>query len=270
MTLKSNIVLLFSIFGNPVSHSISPRLHNTVLKTLKLDGCYVRKTITEPQDLLSTFHAMNLAGANVTVPHKEVAFAQCDEVRGVAKEIGAINTLVREGSRVIGYNTDAEGFYEAIKSFGTIKNALILGAGGTARAIAIILQTHTIPTTILNRSASRLAFFEEKNFTCKTWQTFTPEPYDLIINTTSAGLKDEEYPCEKALLETIFAHAKYAFDVIYNKPTPFLQSAKEHHLTCKDGKEMLLFQGVLAFNLFFSNHYDLKLIEKAMRPAFDL
>jgi len=263
-------MLLFSIFGYPVAHSISPRLHNTVLKALNLNGCYIRKAITEPEKLLSTFHAMQLAGANVTVPHKEVAFTQCDEVRGIAKEIGAVNTLVKEGERVIGYNTDAEGFFEAIKSFGYIRNALVLGAGGTAKAIAVILKEHGIDVTILNRSASRLAFFESKSFTCKTWETFTCKPYDLIINTTSAGLKDEEYPCDKALLKTIFKESKYAFDVIYNKPTPFLELARSCQLTCKDGKEMLLYQGVLAFNLFFSKRYDFKTIESLMRPAFEL
>lgn len=271
MTLKSSTrMLLFSIFGYPVTHSISPRLHNSVLQALKLDGCYVRKAITEPEKLLSTFHAMKLTGANVTVPHKEAAYEQCDEVRGIAKEIGAVNTLVREGERVIGYNTDAEGFYEAIKSFGYIRNALILGAGGTAKAIAIILKSHDIETTILNRSASRLSFFASRGFTCQTWDTFESKPYDLIINTTSAGLKDEEYPCDKELLKTIFKESKYAFDVIYNKPTPFLELARSCNIRCKDGKEMLLYQGVLAFNLFFSKHYDLKTIETLMRPAFEL
>ena len=263
-------MLLFSILGNPVAHSISPRLHNAVLEALNIDGCYIRKAVLDPEKLMETFHAMQLNGANVTVPHKEVAFAQCDEVKGIAKEIGAVNTLVKTGSKVFGYNTDAEGFFEAIKSFGPLRNALILGAGGTAKALAIILRQHNIETTILNRSASRLSFFEAKGFTCKTWDTFEPKPYDLIINTTSAGLKDEEYPCEKALLEAILSQAKFAFDVIYNKPTPFLKMAQEHHLAFKDGKEMLLYQAVFAFNLFFCEHYDTKTIESIMRPIFEL
>ena len=263
-------MLLFTIFGYPVAHSISPRLHNNVLNSLKLDGCYIRTPMMHAETLMQTFRTLQLEGANVTVPHKESAFAQCDEVRGIAQKIGAVNTLVREGNRIIGYNTDAEGFYEAIKSFGYIRNALILGAGGTAKAIATILKEHDIDVTILNRSASRLAFFETQGFTCKTWETFEDGKYDLIINTTSAGLKDEEYPCDTVLLKNIFQNAKYAFDVIYNKPTPFLKLAQAYHLTCKDGKEMLLYQGVLAFNLFFSNHYDLKTIESLTRPVFDL
>lgn len=263
-------MLLFSIFGNPVTHSISPRLHNTVLQAFGINGCYVRKPIITQEILLPTFHEMKLDGANVTVPHKEAAFAQCDEVRGIAKEIGAVNTLVKEGAKVVGYNTDAQGFYEAIKSFGPIKSALILGAGGTAKAIATILKENKIDTSILNRSSGRLAFFKERGFTCTTWDTFTCKDFDLIINTTSAGLKDEELPCDKTLLESIFQNARFAFDVIYNKQTPFLAMAKHYNLTCKDGKEMLLYQGVLAFNLFFNKKYEFKKIENEMKKAFEI
>lgn len=261
---------LFGLFGNPVSHSISPRLHNAVFKAFKLDGCYGRYLIDDASTLFSTFHTLQLEGANVTVPHKEVAYEGCDEVRGIARNIGAVNTLVREGNRVIGYNTDAEGFYHAIASFGKVRSALILGAGGTAKAIASILKEHGVEVMILNRSASRLHFFEENGFTCKTWDTFTAQAFDLIINTTSAGLKDEELPCPKPLLETLFNQAHYAYDVIYNKQTPFLKMAQEHHLIYKDGKEMLLYQAVLAFNLFFGNRFDLKKIESCMREIFEL
>lgn len=261
---------LFGIFGNPVAHSISPRLHNAVLKNLKIEGCYGRFLVVDPSSLLPLFHSLFLQGANVTVPHKEVAYAQCDEVRGIARKIGAVNTLVREGTRVIGYNTDAEGFYSALASFGNINNALILGAGGTAKAIAFILKEKGIDVTILNRSASRLHFFEENGFTSYSWDTFTCKAYDLIINTTSAGLKDEEFPCPKPLLEALFSQACYAFEVIYNKQTPFLSLAHSFGLTCKDGKEMLLYQAVLAFNLFFGNRFDAHTIESSMREIFDL
>lgn len=236
---------------------------------LKINGCYVRQAITEPSMLIPTFHAMQLDGANVTVPHKEVAFAQCDEVRGIAQNIGAVNTLVKEKNKVIGYNTDAEGFYKAIASFGEMQNALILGAGGTAKAIAIILRQYGIKTHILNRSTSRLDFFKEQGFACTTWENFEIKPYDLIINTTSAGLKDISLPCPELLLETLFSQAKYAFDVIYNQSTPFLTKAHHLGLTCKDGKEMLLYQAVLAFDLFFHQRFTLNTIEASMRKAFE-
>jgi len=263
-------LLLFGLFGNPVAHSISPRLHNAVFNAFNLNACYGRFPILEPSSLFSTFHALHLEGANVTVPHKEVAFTGCDEVRGIARKIGAVNTLVREGSRVIGYNTDAEGFYNALSSFGTIHNALILGAGGTAKAIAFILKEHGIDVTILNRSSQKLSFFEKHGFTCALWDSITCNAYELIINTTSAGLKDEELPCPKALLDALYSKATYAFDVIYNKETPFLRMAHEHGLPCKDGKEMLLYQAVLAFNLFFDNRFEPKKIESIMRETFTL
>lgn len=261
---------LLAIFGNPVSHSISPRLHNAAMQSLGIKGCYIRHQIIEPTTLLSTFKKLQLNGANVTVPHKEAAFEQCDEVRGMAKKIGAVNTLVNENGKIIGYNTDASGFYESIKSFGSIKNALILGAGGTAKAIAVILKENNIKVTILNRSASRLDFFKENGFTCSDWESFTPSKYELIINTTSAGLKDEQYPLDKELLEKLFTQANFAYDVIYNKKTPFLALTDNHKITYKDGKDMLLYQAVLAFNLFFNNRFKLDSIEKSMRPIFEL
>lgn len=263
-------MLLFGIFGNPVTHSISPRLHNAVLNAFDIEGCYGRFLISNPSFLLPTFRELGFSGVNVTVPHKELAFEVCDEVRGIAQKIGAVNTLVKEGDNVIGYNTDAEGFFQSIASFGKLDSALIIGAGGTAKAIAMLLKERGMDISILNRSRERLFFFESHDLTCNTWETFEDRAYDLIINTTSAGLEEELFPCPEALLDKILSQASYAVDVIYNKQTPFLQKAALYGLTCKDGKEMLLYQAVLAFNLFFQNKYDPKSIESIMREIFKL
>lgn len=261
---------LYGIFGYPITHSISPRLHNNAFHAFEIDACYGRFAIEDPDTLMHHFHALGLEGANVTIPHKEVAYAQCDEVRGVAKEIQAVNTLVKEGTKVIGYNTDAQGFYEAIRSFGPLSHALILGAGGSAKAVAIILRTYGVRVSLLNRSRERLNFFASQGFETHTWEDFTPQKYDLIINTTSAGLRDETLPCPQTLLEPILKHSSFAYDLIYNHPTPFLRLALTYGLTCKDGKEMLLHQAILAFNLFFQNRFEPLAIERAMRPIFDL
>ena len=130
---------LFTIFGDPVSHSRSPLMHNHVFKTLSLNACYTRTQLLEGSRLRETFFAKALSGANITVPHKGAAFIACDEIRGIANEIGAVNTIVNENGRLIGYNTDADGFLSAIQSFGPLKSALILGAGGTAKALATVL-----------------------------------------------------------------------------------------------------------------------------------
>lgn len=260
---------LFSIFGNPVSHSISPKMHNLTLEGLRINGCYIRTPLQDGAKLIEKFNTLKLDGANVTVPHKEFAYKLCDEVDEFAKKIGAVNTLVKKGNKIIGYNTDAPGFYKAIESFGEIKSALILGAGGTAKAIATILKKNSLHVEILNRSKSRLDYFLQNDFKAYSWDEFEPKAYDLIINTTSAGLENDSLPLDKKVLNKLMLEAKFAFDVIYNKQTPFLTLAKQNNLTCKDGADMLLYQGVLAFNLFFDNKLNNNQIINHMKGAFN-
>jgi shikimate dehydrogenase len=261
---------LFSIFGDPVSHSRSPLMHNSVFKSLNIDACYTRTHLTDGAQLRHVFFAKALSGANITVPHKEAAYAQCDEVRGIAKEIKAVNTLVLEKGKLIGYNTDADGFMSAIQSFGEIKTALILGAGGTARALSIALRHGEITPTILNRSKGRLDYFECEEFECFEWDDFTAKPYDLIINTTSAGLSDNELPLPRPLLMELLEQAKGAIDVIYGKETPYLREVKIRGLPYKDGSDMLLEQGVLANHLFLNGEYPIDVIKPPMMRSFSL
>ncbi|MGD9968912.1 MAG: shikimate dehydrogenase [Sulfuricurvum sp.] len=259
---------LYTIFGDPVSHSRSPLMHNHVFRTLGIDGCYTRTPLSDGNRLKEVFFAKGLSGANVTVPHKEAAYQQCDEVRGIAQTIKAVNTLINENGRLIGYNTDAEGFMEAIREFGELRNALIIGAGGTARALSIVFRERGIVPTLLNRSEGRLEYFRDQGIASFTWNTFTPAPYDLIVNTTSAGLSDQELPLPKELLDSLLSLAKGAVDVIYGKQTPFLQAVKGHNLPFKDGSDMLLEQGVLANHLFIDKQADPETIRTPMRESF--
>ena len=241
---------LFSIFGNPVSHSRSPLMHNSVFKNLNYPACYTRTHLEDGTKLKETFFALGLSGANVTVPHKEAAFNACDEVRGFAKTVGVVNTLINENGKLIGYNTDADGFMYAIEEFNNIKKILILGAGGTAKALAARFKQESIEVSVINRSEGRLSFFNDLGCQTYTWGTFELSNYDLVVNTTSAGLKDEELPAPKNMILDILANSKYVADAIYGKLTPFLQLAKEKNMHYKDGADMLLGQGVLA-NEFF-------------------
>lgn len=261
---------LFSIFGNPVSHSRSPLMHNSVFKHLNYQACYTRTHLLDGNKLKETFFSLNLSGANVTVPHKEAAYLACDEVRGFAKTVGVVNTLVNENGRLIGYNTDADGFMYAISEFKDIKKILILGAGGTAKALASKFKQENLSVSLLNRSEGRLPYFRELGCSCFTWDNFQLEKYDLVVNTTSAGLKDEELPAPKELIKTILDATNYAADAIYGKITPFLHLAKEQNLQYKDGADMLLGQGVLANELFV--HYALKKedIKKEMQKSFSI
>mgnify|MGYP003420662715 FL=1 len=168
----------FVIFGNPVTHSKSPQMQNAGLKHINFDGNYEKHHLEDGNEIKKAFLESNYKGANITVPHKEFAFANADIVRGLAKEIEAVNTYILEDGKVVAYNTDAPGFLKAIESFGEIKNVLLLGAGGTAKAIALALQEKGIQVTVLNRSENKLDFFKNHNIPSFSWENFEHKAYD--------------------------------------------------------------------------------------------
>lgn len=266
-------MMVFAVFGNPISHSVSPRLHNLALGELGLsrEALYTRYELADGSQLISKFKELKLNGANVTVPHKEAALAQCDVLDEAAIKIGSVNTLVSRSDKIYGYNTDAPGFLRAIEYFGQINSALVLGAGGTARAVAYALKSRGVRVCVLNRSEEKLANFTEfEKFSWADFGKFNGGKFDFVINTTSAGLKDENLPVPIEILRPIFDESKFAFDVIYGKKTPFLNLAAASGLAHKDGAEMLLFQAVLALNLFFEGSLDEAKIEASMRKTLYL
>jgi len=261
---------LFAIFGDPVSHSKSPLMHNNVFKNLNYDACYTRVHLKDGSKLKKTFLSLKLNGANITVPHKEDAYLACDEIRGFAKKVKVVNTIINENGKLIGYNTDADGFMYAISEFKNIKKILIIGAGGTAKALATRFIEEDITISLLNRSQKRLKDFKDLTDKCYTWDNFILEKYDLVVNTTSAGLNDNNFPMPKELLENILDHTNYVADAIYGKLTPFLKLAKEKNITFKDGADMLLGQGILANELFVNYELKKEEIKTHMKQSFDL
>ncbi len=257
----------FTIFGDPVKHSISPKMHTYAIEGLGLDASYTKTHLSDGNKLKEIF-LKEFNGANVTVPHKEIAFKLCDEVKGIASKIGAVNTLINENGKMVGYNTDAYGFYKSTEDFGEIDDILILGAGGTSKALCAILKDKSKDITVLNRSKNRLDYFKNMGLIAKNWDNFKPKSYDLIVNTTSAGLQNDDLPAPKEIITALFKKSIYAYDVIYNKQTPFLKMAKEFHLPNKDGADMLLYQGVLAFDLFYHHSLDLDKVTQYMKKAF--
>ncbi len=261
---------LFAIFGDPVSHSRSPLMHNCVFKNLNYKACYTRVHLKDGSKLRDTFLSLKLSGANITVPHKEAAFNACDEIRGFANEVGVVNTIINENGKLIGYNTDADGFMYAIEEFKNIQNILVIGAGGTARALSSRFKQDNIEVDVLNRSEGRLKEFKDVVDNTYTWNNLEIKKYDLVVNTTSAGLSDENYPCPLNILENILDNTRYVADAIYGKLTPFLKLADSKGLTYKDGSDMLLGQGVLANELFVNYKLKKGEIEKQMRRSFSL
>jgi len=263
---------LFTIFGNPVSHSKSPLMHNLTFQGLEHDATYIRYKLEDGRELRNKFFDLNIKGANITVPHKEAAFEACDELDAFAQKVEAVNTIVHKEGKLFGYNTDAPGFLKAISEFKNIKTVLFLGAGGTAKSSSVILKDAGYEVSILNRSAGRLAYFEEMGFDTYTFERFKEQTntYDLIVNMTSAGLEDNELPCPLEILEKVMPHAQASVDVIYGKETPFLKFAKQHDKPTKDGSDMLLYQGVIASEYFCEGRYSFEEIKEHMQKAFTL
>ena len=257
---------LIAIFGNPVAHSKSPQMQNAGLKQINFDAKYIKHHLENGETIKDVFNQNEYVGANITVPHKEHAYANADIVEGLANKIQAVNTYIKQDGKVVAYNTDAPGFIKAIESFGDVKNVLLLGAGGTAKAISLALQEQNINVTVLNRSEGKLEFFKNENIKCSTWDNFEAQDFDLVVNSTSAGLKDEYLPAPIEIIEPILKNASFAFDCVYGKITPFLTLAQQNGCEIKDGEDMLLFQGVLAFEYFTNTKADDELIQ-AMRMA---
>jgi len=262
---------LFTIFGNPVSHSKSPLMHNLAFQGLGYDGVYTRYKLEDGSQLREKFFELGISGANITVPHKEFAFKACDKLDEFAQKVGSVNTIVNRDGKLYGYNTDAPGFLKAISEFKNIKKVLFLGAGGTAQSTSVVLRDANYDVTILNRSAKRLERYEKEGFKTFTFENFDiKEPFDLVVNMTSAGLEDDSLPCPIEILEQVIPSSKACVDVIYGKETPFLKFAKEQNRPTKDGSDMLLYQGIIAFEYFTNHQYSFDEIKPYMQQAFTL
>ncbi len=247
MSLKS-----FGVLGNPIKHSKSPLIHNacflTFQKELGFLGHYHPILLPLESHIKNEFLNLGLSGANVTLPFKERAFQACDKVKGIALECGAVNTLVLENDELVGYNTDALGFYLSLKHK-NYQSALILGSGGSAKALACELKKRGLKVSVLNRSTKGLDFFQ--NLGCACFTNAPKGAFDLIINATSASLNNE-LPLDREVLKGYFKEGRLAYDLAYGFLTPFLALAKELKLPFQDGKDMLIYQASLSFEKFSS------------------
>lgn len=246
------------LFGYPVEHTLSPAMHNAAFKHLGLDYCYV-PFLVHPDSLgkaVEAVRALTMAGVNVTVPHKEAVIHLLDEVSEEAAFIGAVNTVVNNGGRLIGHNTDGRGFMRSLEENGIAvagEKILLVGAGGASRAVGYYLSEragslsiYDIDTKKLNRLVSDLSQIRENVLAIQ--RIDQQSGFGIIINATPLGLKKDDPPPVdlKALLPT-----QTVCDLIYKK-TPLLDFASQKGCATMDGLGMLLWQGVLAFELWTS------------------
>lgn len=250
---KTKIV---GIFGYPVEHSLSPNMHNTAFSRLGLDMCYVPFKVA-PDDLpyaVNSIRALNMLGANTTVPHKENVIPLLDDVDKEAKFIGAVNTVVNSDGRLKGYNTDGRGFISSLTEEGVSidgREIVIIGTGGASRAISFYLSEKALKLSLFDidrPKAERLVndLNKVRNNVVLLNDTGSLDKADIIINATPLGLKpDDPLPFEPELIKPEMV----VCDLIY-KETAILKEAKTRGAEAINGSGMLLWQGVLAFELW--------------------
>jgi shikimate dehydrogenase len=239
-----------AVLGYPVGHSRSPAMHNAALAELGLGEEWSYEAIeVTPDAFAQRVGAMageGFAGANVTVPHKGAALALADELSETAREIGAANTLVFAGGEIRAENTDAEGLLRSLPSSPAGARALVLGAGGAARAVAWALLREGAAVEIWNRTSLRSQHLCEE-LGGETVERPTQSSYDLIVNTTVVGLGGEDPFAELPLAAEGFATGQTVVDMVYGaEPTALLRAAEAAGATVVDGLEVLVQQGALS------------------------
>lgn len=250
---------LYAVIGKPIAHSMSPVMHNDLFQHYELDAHYHAFAI-EPDELadaIKGFKAIGVSGFNVTVPHKVAIMPLLDEIDPLAHSIGAVNTVVNENGRLIGYNTDGSGFVLGLQNkFDTIesKKVLIIGAGGAARAIYFTMAHVGVKhLDITNRTISKAENLAKDcpysvNTLVKTLEEAesSVSDYDIIIQTTSIGMAPQT-ECEPLSLHNLSENA-FVSDIIYNPlETKVLKLAREKGAKTQNGIEMFVNQGALAF-----------------------
>jgi shikimate dehydrogenase len=260
---------LLGVIGHPVSHSLSPLMHNAALTKLGLDYVYLPFPIA-PENLeraIAGFASIGMVGFSITIPHKQAILPLLSEISPIAQAIGAVNTVTRQGDKWVGTNTDVEGFIAPLQTTyyqdWSQKRAVILGNGGAARAVvAGCIQLGLAEIHVVGRNLQKLQAFHQSwqnspfadKFQVHEW-TELPNllhQANLLVNTTPIGMYPhiEESPLSSQEISYLPGDA-IVYDLIYTpKPTKFLHLAEKQGVIIIDGLEMLVQQGAAALKIW--------------------
>lgn len=254
ISAKTKICL---IIGDPVEHSLSPAMHNAGYEALGIDNQFVylgAKVKVEDVGLaVECMRKMGIHGLTCTIPHKIEVMKYLDEINEMAKKIGAVNTVLNRNGKLIGFNTDWQGAVIPLEKITNLsgKKVLVLGAGGAARAVVFGLLKCGAKVTIFNRTKEKAIKLAEE-FSCQTTDLKDESEisnFDIIINTTSVGMK----PLENKTPITVkyLTVNQIVFDIVYAPfETKLLKEAKKRGAKIIRGIEMLLHQGTAQFEIY--------------------
>jgi shikimate dehydrogenase len=266
---------VYGIVGDPIAHSLSPLMQNAAFVACAIDAVYVpfHEKPESLADCMTGFRACGVAGLNVTVPHKEAMVALVDELRPRARACGAVNTVIRTPGGFAGDNTDGAGFVAGLRDAGRTPRgteALLIGAGGSARAIAhALLAGGCRRLVVANRTAARadalVDALDERRATAAGLDLLAARDelarFDVIVNCTSASLGDAALP------PLPFAATRpdvLCCDLVYGKRSRFLGAAVRAGRETMDGAGMLLHQGALAFTLWTGRAAPVETMRRAL------
>ena len=267
------------VIGDPVGHSISPGMYQPALDALGIPVVFERWHVTAPDlpAFVAGLRAPDFLGASVTVPHKLAVRALVDEIAESAQDVGAVNTLVPRDGKLIGENTDAYGFRESLREVlpdAGSRTAMILGAGGAARAVAVAMRDFGCTEIIVaNRDLSRAERLRDElpsapvRAMSNEGQAFAEAlaRSGVVINATSLGWKPDESPLTRAQVAAL-ADGTMVADLTYRE-TDLLREAAERDLPTLDGLGMLVHQGVIAFTMWTGQAPPIDVLRKAALAA---
>ena len=241
----------YFVIGNPIEHSLSPKLHSYWLNQNKIEAVYDKKLITKNdlEGICNEIRKNNINGLNVTVPFKKEIIPFLDQLSKEAEETQSVNTVYIKNNKIIGHNTDIEGFELNIKDIkfnATGKKIFIIGAGGVVSSLIFALKKMKASNIIISNRTKQNAENLKKLFEDLTIVDWGIVPdFDMVINATSIGLNDDD------LMNIDFSKTKknkFFYDVIYNpKSTKFLSNAKKLGHEIENGKMMFIYQACAAF-----------------------
>jgi len=244
----------YLVIGNPIEHSLSPKLHNYWIRQNNIDAIYEKKKINENdiEGLISEIRKENLNGINITVPFKKSAISFLDDLTDSAKKTQSVNTIFKNQDKIVGDNTDIGGFEAGIKNIKynvQNKKVFILGAGGVVSSVVFALKNLGVSEIILsNRTKKKAENIKNLYPDLKILDWGEIPNFDIIINATSIGLKKED---RIKLNLTNAGVDKLFYDVIYNPSmTNFLVEAKKYGNKIENGKMMFIYQAQLAFKIW--------------------
>jgi shikimate dehydrogenase len=255
-------------------------MHNAALAHLGLDAVYLPVPVPAARlpDVLGALRYLpSLVGLNLTIPHKELALSVVSELDGLAQQVGAVNTLKRDGERWLGCNTDVPGFWEPLqKSNVAGQPVLVLGTGGAARAIAVACLTHGCGVWLAGRDEGKLAGVV-KDLSHRTgeevrgvlWSDLSQRlPHSaVVVNATPVGMTVDRSPLTAENLSQLPGGA-IVYDTLYQpRPTPLLRLARAQGLPIQDGLAMLLGQGALAFEFWWGLPAPRAVMAQALQAA---